>query len=71
MYKDIVESHITTRKAKIRSKSTPWMNSTIRKELNGRYKLLMKAQKTPNGSVEWSNYRKARNRCTNLFIENC
>ena len=43
------------------------MNSTIHKELNGRYKLLMKAQKTPKGSVEWSNYRIARNRCTNLL----
>ena len=67
MYKDIVESHITTRKAKIRSESAPWMNSTIRKELNGICKLLMKAHKTPKGSVEWSNYRKARNRCTNLL----
>ena len=27
----------------------------------------MKAKKTPKGSVEWSNYRKARNRCTNLL----
>ena len=27
----------------------------------------MKAQKTCKRSVEWSNYRKARNRCTNLL----
>ncbi len=27
----------------------------------------MKAQKTPKGSTEWSYYKKARNRCTNLL----
>ena len=45
MYKDIVEGHITTRKAKIRSESASWMNSTIRKELNGRYNLIYKIYK--------------------------
>ena len=52
MYKHIVGSHITTSKAKIPSESSTWMNSTIHKKLNGRYKLLMKAHKTPKGSVE-------------------
>ena len=51
MYKNIVESHITSRKAKIRSESVPWMNSTIRKEHNGRYKLLMRTQKTPKDQL--------------------
>ena len=43
------------------------MNSSIRKELNKRYKLLLKAQQTPKGSQAWIDYKKARNHCTKLL----
>ena len=39
LYKDIVKSHLRSRVVKMRSNSLPWMNSSIRKELNKRYKL--------------------------------
>ena len=44
LYKDIMKSHVHARRVKIRRGSLPWMNSSIRKELNKRYKLLLKAQ---------------------------
>ena len=45
-----MKSHIHARRVKIRNGSLPWMNSSIRKELNKRYKLLLKAQQTPKDS---------------------
>ena len=43
------------------------MNSSIRKELNKRYKLLLKAQQTPKGSQAWIDYKQARNHCNKLL----
>lgn len=43
------------------------MSSPLRKELNKRYNLLLKAQKTPRGSLEWFAYKKQRNYCTKLL----
>lgn len=43
------------------------MNSSIRKQLNKRYKLLRKAQQTPKGSQAWMDYKKARNHGTKLL----
>lgn len=63
----IINYHIPIRKVKIRSNSLPWMTSSLRKEMNKRYKLLILAQNTPKGSVEWSNYKKQRNLCTKLL----
>ena len=62
-----MKSHIYARRVKIRGGSLPWMNSSIRKELNKRYKLLLKAQQTPKGSQAWKDYKKARNHCTKLL----
>ena len=67
LYKDIMKSHIHARRVKIRSGSLPWMNSSIRKELDKRYKLLLKAQQTPKGSQAWIDYKKARNYCNKLL----
>ena len=50
-YKDILKDHLTTRKAKIRSNSVPWMNSALRKEMNLCYKLLKHDQKYPKTTV--------------------
>ena len=43
------------------------MTGEVRKSINNRYKLLLKARKTPRGSKEWHDYRRARNACTNLI----
>ena len=64
LYKDILKDHLTTRKAKIRSNSLPWMNSALRKEMNLRYKLLKHAQKFPQNTVHWSKYRRQQNHVT-------
>lgn len=62
-----VKSHVHAGRVKIRRGDLPWMNSSIRKELNKRYKLLLKAQKTQKGSQAWIDYKKARNQCTKLL----
>ena len=61
LYKNILNSYVSTRKVKVRSKSLPWMNTEISKEMNKRYKLLKKAQKHPKSSELWTEYRKQRN----------
>ena len=66
LYKNILNSYVSTRKVKVRSKSLPWMNTEIRKEMNKRYKLLKKAQKHPKSSELWTEYRKQRNYVTFL-----
>lgn len=67
LYKSVINEHIKERKVKIRAHSHPWMNSSIRKELNKRFKLLQKAQSTPKGSREWNDYKKSRNYCTKIL----
>ena len=67
LYKYIIDQHIPLRKTKVRSNSLPWMTSSLRKELNKRYNLLLNAQKTPRGSPEWLAYKKQRNYCTKLL----
>lgn len=67
LYKDIMKSHVHARRVKIRRRSLEWMNSSIRKELNKCYKLLLKAQQTPKGSQAWIDYKKTRNYCTRLL----
>ena len=47
LYKFIIDEHVLLRMAKVRSNSLPWGSSSLRKELNKRYNLLLKAQKTP------------------------
>lgn len=66
LYKSIVTKHVTVRKVKVRQNSKPWINGEIRKELNNRHKLLLKARKTSKGSTEWKAYKKLKNKCTNL-----
>ena len=43
------------------------MTSSLRKELNKRYNLLLKVQKSPKGSHQWAAYKKQRNYCTKLL----
>ena len=42
------------------------MNTSIRKEINKRYKLLRRAQKTEKGSTEWNAYKIQHNKCTSI-----
>ena len=65
LYKNIMKDHIKKRKAKIRAKSHPWVNSTIRKMMNKTYRLLLRAQRT-KCEHHWKEYRKARNQTTKM-----
>ena len=58
-YNDIIDHHLPSRKAKIRSKSLPWTDSSIRKGMNERFKLLNEA-KASGDPVKWSQYRKKK-----------
>ena len=66
LYKDIMDHHIPSRKAKIRSNSLPWIDSSIRKEMNKRFKLLSEA-KASGDSVKWRQYREKRNKVKSLL----
>ena len=46
LYKEIIKDHAPKRKAKIRTDSLPWMNVSVRKTMNKRYKQLLKAKQT-------------------------
>ena len=61
MNNDIVKSHVTSRKAKVRNRSLPWMNGKIQKEMNKRYKLLKACDGTPSTQNTWAEYKAARN----------
>ena len=67
LYKDIMDHHLPPWKAKIRPNSLPWIDSSIRKEMNKRFKLLNEA-KTSGDPVKWSQYREKRNEVKNLGI---
>ena len=60
LYKDIMDHHLPSRKAKIRPNSLPWIDSSIRKEMKKRFKLLNEA-KISGDPVKWSQYREKRN----------
>ena len=51
----------------VRNGGTPWRNMEICKEKNRQYKLLVIAQKTNKGSLQWTLYKQARNKCTALL----
>ena len=59
LYNDIIDHHLPSRKAKIRSKSLSWTDSSIRKGMNKRFKLLNEA-KASGDPVKWSQYRKKK-----------
>ena len=69
IYKDILNEHLSERRAKVRSNSLPWMNSHIRKTKNRRFKALNLAKET--GTKEsWDEYKKLRNEVTYLLRTN-
>lgn len=67
LFTTIVNDHVKSRKVKIKSKNNEWMTGEIRKMLNNRYKLLQKAKLTGKNSPAWIEYKKARNKCSNVI----
>ena len=67
LFNNTINDHVKSRKVKIRPKSEPWMKGVLRKELNNRYRLFQKAKLTQKGSNEWKQYKKSRNRCSNMI----
>ena len=67
LFNQVVSDHVKTQKVKVRGNNQPWMTGDLRKMINNRYKLLMKARGTPHRSKEREDYKRARNACTNLM----
>ena len=60
-YNDIINEKIKTRKAKVRTKSLPWVNSQVRKTMNKRYKALLDWQKDKTNFTLKRRYQQLRN----------
>ena len=67
MYKNVVKDHVSTRKAKIRQKSLPWIDGKLHKEMNKRYKLLKACDGTDKTSHIWLEYKKVKNKVTRMI----
>lgn len=44
LYNNVLNRNLPVREVKVKDKSLPWINSSIRKQMNLRYKLLKKCQ---------------------------
>ena len=66
LYKDMIQQHLPSKKLKTISDSLPWIDSKLCKEMNIRYKLLNKAQKSMNND-DWSKNKIQRNKVTSLL----
>ena len=67
IFKNTISNYIKPRKVKVRSENQPWMTGSIRKEINKRFRLFNKAKLSGKNSLEWKEYKKIRNSCTNLI----
>ena len=65
----ILESHVPHKSVVIRPRDKPWMNTSIRKSIRKRNRLL-KVHLRSNTSYTWERYRKQRNQTTSL-IRSC
>ena len=50
---------------KVKGRLVPWLTPEVKREMNTRDKLLRKARHT-NREIDWSSYKRQRNRVTNL-----
>ena len=66
LFLDVRKKFISERQAKIRGKKLPWINTSLRKEMNKNYKLLIKAKRSKD-HADWALYRTSRNRVTALL----
>ena len=48
MYKDLINTHAPFRTAKVRRNSLPWVDRSIRKEMNKIFKLLKRCKGSPD-----------------------
>ena len=62
--KDIINEHVKTRTAKVRTNSLPWVTGDIRKLMNKQYKALLKWQKNKQDLQLKMTYKKLRNEVT-------
>ena len=60
LYQNTKQQHISTRKVRSGEHKLPWINKSIRKEQNKRYKLL-KEYKTHKDKDIWKRYKNSRN----------
>ena len=64
---DIVDQHMPLRQKRVKRKSqTDWFNKILEDELKKRDKLLHKARQTQS-DLDWSTFKKAKNKVTNLL----
>ena len=63
LFKQIVDSHIPLRKARIKGKTLPWIGSDVRILMRARNYYCAKAKKTKK-EEDWKQYRKLKNRVT-------
>ena len=56
LFKDICNAHAPFKDVKVRSMSAPWINNTIRHNMNRRFKLFKEANRTKDPS-KWAAYK--------------
>jgi len=59
LYNEMLHHHLPSRDVRIRDKSLSWINTSIRKEMNKRNKLLKKAKSSGDPEL-WSLYKQKR-----------
>ena len=64
LYRDVINEHVQTRTAEVRTNSLPWVTRDIRKLMNKRYKALLKWQKNKQDLQLKMTYKKLRNEVT-------
>ena len=63
LFKDICDLRAPTKRVKIRSQSSPWMNNDIRRNMILRFKLFNRAISTKDHEI-YARYKKVRNEIT-------
>ena len=61
-----IDKHAPLIEKKVKGRSCPWLTSFVKKEMNLRDKLLKKTRRT-RCEVDWSSYKRQRNRVTGLI----
>ena len=67
MYKDLINTHAPFRTAKVRQNSLPWVDRSIRKEMNTKFKLLKRCKGSPDTVYYWLEYKAQRNKVNKVL----
>ena len=62
---NVFNIHAPLIKKRVRGKPCPWIDDSIKREMNKRDSLLRRARSL-NNELSWNDYKKQRNKCTNL-----